>query len=65
MSLEKYCLYCQRRFPQVEYLKPIYSWTNGELEGYFCERHFDQVKAFNMNQKEAYEKYNKTKGEKG
>ncbi|WHY54316.1 hypothetical protein [Peribacillus simplex] len=59
MSLEKYCLYCQRRFPQVEYLKPIYSWTNGELEGYFCERHYEQVRDFNNRQKQAYEDYNK------
>ena len=59
MSKENYCLYCQRRIPQVEWLKPLYSWTNGDLEGYFCEQHYYQVKAFNDRQKKAYEEYNK------
>ncbi|CAK6481397.1 hypothetical protein ACPOM7_17395 [Peribacillus castrilensis] len=61
MSKENYCLYCQRRFPQIEWLKPLHNWTNGELEGYYCEQHHYQVKAFNDRQKKAYEDYKKNK----
>ncbi|MFE5429608.1 hypothetical protein [Peribacillus simplex] len=39
-SKENYCLFCQKRFPKVEWLKPLYSWTDGEMEGYFCEQHY-------------------------
>ena len=61
--LENNCLYCHRSRDRVKWLLPLYSWTDGKVEGYFCEQHYYQVKAFNDRQKKAYEDYNKTKGE--
>ncbi|MDF9763831.1 hypothetical protein OKW24_005727 [Peribacillus simplex] len=59
--LENNCLYCHRsrNDVRVKWLLPLYSWTDGSVEGYFCDQHYYQVKAFNDRQKQAYEEYNR------
>jgi hypothetical protein len=54
MNTDNQCMYCLRKRKEVQSLTPIYSWTDGKLEGYFCEEHYGSVKSFNRKQELAY-----------
>lgn len=56
MNLENHCLLCHKRKNQVQWLKPIYDWYKPDkLTGYYCEKHYPEVKFHHSQQKEAYE----------
>ena len=62
MNRDNYCLYCQKRKHEVEWLKAIYDWHKpDELTGYYCEKHYDGVMALHRKQKWAYDEMMKNK----
>lgn len=42
-DLSTSCMYCNKKKSEVKWLRPVYAWRTGKLEGYWCDKHYEQV----------------------